>query len=121
MDKINKLPAGVIEQEYIDYITGEEKTMIIDKRKFYVYVLFYKKKPVYVGRTCNIKARINGHKASKRVFDSYHIAFDCYDDFQANITEQTLITYLKFLYPGLHNKAFVRSCGDIITFTNTEK
>jgi len=107
--------------EFIDEDTNE--IVYVDKNKLtiYIYILYKDGTPIYVGKTTNIKSRIQQHKNIKRDFDSYRIAFEYDYEVTANITEKVLISFLKDLYPNLLNKSSITLCGEIIKLKRGNK
>lgn len=81
--------------------------------KIYIYILYKNDFPIYIGRTKNIKTRIIQHKYI-RDFDFYKIAFTCYSDFEATVTEKNCITIFNELYETLQNKNCIGKFGNNI-------
>jgi hypothetical protein len=106
---VNKLKKNRKYNGYIDEETNEVVYVEANETIFYVYILYLNGVPIYAGKTENIKNRILNHKRV-RVFDSYQIVSECYNNIAANFIEKFLISYLKSMYPELLN---VNSCSDM--------
>jgi len=64
------------------------------KKQYKLYALVKNGVPIYVGCTVNVQLRINQHKSSDKVFDSYVIVKSYDNKKDALIAENSIIRYL---------------------------
>lgn len=82
---------------------------------YYVYILFNKEKPIYVGCTKDLENRLNKHKKSKD-FDSYSVVYSHSDRKKSLEIEKSLITAVKFINNDSLNKTkfiCIKNCQKI--------
>ena len=85
----------------------------------FIYVLFLKCLPVYVGQTNKIENRIKNHnKLGKILFDKYSLISHYYNRDQANIGERSVISAMKLINDDLINK---NNIGYSLCFNNNYK
>jgi hypothetical protein len=112
IEEIKKDKNGFKVVSYID--NGETITYNLDKREFFTYVLFNDNKPIYVGSTSSLKARINSHKKDKG-FDRYLLLGPFFNEDAARFSEKSCISLMKAIFPNnVLNKNSTGQCSEFI-------